>query len=164
MPRMYYDGKDILGCQSQEIYSTQEIRIGTWIDGKPLYRRVINSITASETGTQVNIATIDDNLDTLVSLNGGIYFSSTARFIPINYYNGNDHVSTFIGSNTIRQIVSNSSYCNKSLMIVIKYTKNTDAPSTASMNKNSESIIREDADKNSLDILEAYGSVGEESV
>ena len=30
------------GNSSEEIYSTEETRIGTWIDGKPLYRKVVS--------------------------------------------------------------------------------------------------------------------------
>lgn len=44
------DGKDGAGGSgggsSEEVYSTEETRIGTWIDGKPLYRKVcIDQIT-----------------------------------------------------------------------------------------------------------------------
>lgn len=28
------------GSGAEEVYSTEETRIGTWIDGKPLYRKV----------------------------------------------------------------------------------------------------------------------------
>ena len=30
--------------QKQEIYSTTETVVGTWIDGKPIYRKVITSV------------------------------------------------------------------------------------------------------------------------
>ena len=33
--------KAVESFQAQDIYSTEETRIGTWIDGKPLYRRVL---------------------------------------------------------------------------------------------------------------------------
>lgn len=36
---IYYKGQPVSGGSSGETYSTEETVIGTWIDGKPLYRK-----------------------------------------------------------------------------------------------------------------------------
>lgn len=52
-------------------YSTDEIRIGTWIDGKPLYRKVINNpytctsgvdFVVSEFSSEISIKTFEGSL------------------------------------------------------------------------------------------------------
>lgn len=45
---VYYtvEGVSGSGGTSEEVYSTEETRIGTWIDGKPLYRRVFSFETS----------------------------------------------------------------------------------------------------------------------
>lgn len=39
------------GASTGEVYSTEETQIGTWIDGKPLYRKVVQSTFASASST-----------------------------------------------------------------------------------------------------------------
>ena len=49
-------------------YSTDEKRIGTWVDGKPIYRKVLNNLNISVTAFNYN-ATIDIsdmNIDTIM--------------------------------------------------------------------------------------------------
>lgn len=50
------------GGSSSDVYSTEETVIGTWIDGKPLYRKVI-SVDVSSFTTEVN--NIDYDFSTL---------------------------------------------------------------------------------------------------
>lgn len=45
------NGDDESDSDGGEIYSTEEVRIGTWINGKPLYRRVITVFNISGTST-----------------------------------------------------------------------------------------------------------------
>lgn len=54
MPAMYKGeavfgvmGGDGSGNSGGEVYSTEETVIGTWIDGKPLYRKVVTTVTGS---------------------------------------------------------------------------------------------------------------------
>lgn len=46
------------GGSAGEVYSTEETRIGTWIDGKPLYRRVI--VLDKKISSSSNICSISD--------------------------------------------------------------------------------------------------------
>lgn len=51
--KLYYNGNPICGGTPTEnvgeIYSTEEVRIGTWIDGKPLYRIVEQVLLSTPT-------------------------------------------------------------------------------------------------------------------
>ena len=53
------DGKDGTGGSgggaSSEVYSTDEIEIGTWIDGKPIYQKVVR-VTLSSTAKSGSVA------------------------------------------------------------------------------------------------------------
>ena len=52
-----------------EIYSTEEVVIGKWIDGKPLYRKVVSLGKVSTTETQ--IPTGIANIKEVVDIKGG---------------------------------------------------------------------------------------------
>lgn len=110
-----------------ENYSTTEQRIGTWIDGKPIYRQVINT-TGNNSQSQV-IATIS-NIDNIVNMFGWVK-------------NGNIHRScftAFYGSTTwTSQLYINSQYINlecgsdfanfknnATITLICEYTKTTD--------------------------------------
>lgn len=74
------------GENTGEVYSTEETRIGTWIDGKPLYRKTY-SIVTNATGVsnvrfdiQVNIL----NIYGIVKYSGNSTFYSLPAFIPEN--------------------------------------------------------------------------------
>ena len=56
---------------SKDVYSYDEVEIGTWVDGKPIYRKVITGKLAEENGDAYVFANVSDlNVDRLVSLYG----------------------------------------------------------------------------------------------
>ena len=67
-----------------EVYSTNEVRVGTWIDGKPLYRKVIvYDGAAIPSGNKLiphNISNIDYRTikDFVFALSNGAYYCNTA--------------------------------------------------------------------------------------
>lgn len=114
-------------------YSTEEQVVGTWIDGKPVYQRVIQ-------GTTISSSTI--NMTDIVS--GGIPNADNARIIEcyVTYtisngtWNGpipNSFGSTAMGSINITKDASKlyfgvlfNDYNNKPFTAIIQYTKTTD--------------------------------------
>ncbi len=52
----------VADIQPQEVYSTEETRIGTWIDGKPLYRKCVE-FTASVANAWTNVLPLIPNAD-----------------------------------------------------------------------------------------------------
>lgn len=120
------------GGSAGEVYSTEEIRIGTWIDGKPLYRKVI----AAETGDKISANTNDKNslydvsalnIDTLCSMNATSFAWETWINPPItvNFFGGYS-MTVYIDNNFICERHTVPEYSNCPLYVTITYTKTTD--------------------------------------
>ena len=73
------------GGACEEVYSTEETRIGRWIDGKPIYRMVV---TTTVTNVQnINLAVYSSNeIETYTLLRGWIKGGSYS--ITTGYTNG----------------------------------------------------------------------------
>ena len=70
---------------NKNIYSTSETRIGTWIDGKPLYRRIISDTLGTTNGSWKGITITTSNyIKKVVSITG-----------MFEYANGNDYSIPF---------------------------------------------------------------------
>lgn len=120
--------------KEEEIYSTEEQIVGKWIDGKTLYRKVIqfnipNSAsdgTKAETTTDLNIANID-----FIKIKEAIIFNSTDyRMLPT--YSGNNWQYVFFAyiNKSLNQLIARSNasaFSNYTkAYAVLEYTKTTD--------------------------------------
>ena len=103
-------------------YSTSETRIGTWTDGKPIYRQVITGTTASS-NSPTAIGSIT-NLGEIVKIDGFIRTSNQS--IPANFVYNTEQNSCYREGNNIIVRTTASSYQNKSCYIIVEYTKTTD--------------------------------------
>lgn len=112
------------GESSGEIYSTEEIRIGTWIDGKPLYRKCFTGLVSPSTSTQLNtfLNVSGLNIDSLPFLGGTI-----GRF-PIPIANGTSSAYLWITTDKTHMAiyVNGSSVFEKPVTLTLEYTKTTD--------------------------------------
>ena len=105
-------------------YSTSEIRIGTWIDGKPLYRKVYKTTTPSATASTQSVITLSNQ--NIVKIEGLFSLSSTQK-IPINFYDGTNYLFTYQSSSTALSMKTNyTNGLNKDVYITLEYTKTTD--------------------------------------
>ena len=109
-------------------YSTTETNTGkTWIDGKPIYRKVFNTTTGSSLGTST-IGTIGA-FDKLTYMFGYIDFG-TNGIMPIpQAVNANVFTILTIDNHTsgnIKLEIQANAYINQSAVIVVEYTKTTD--------------------------------------
>lgn len=116
-------GNDItLNQKIKNTYSTSEIRIGTWIDGKPLYRKTIYSTTA--TGS-LNTA----NIDFLRWKNFNAFVDNKFLFPDARYINSTDKLDFYVQKdNGTFGATFGSSWDTKFNYLVfdIEYTKTTD--------------------------------------
>ena len=104
-------------------YSTTETRIGTWINGKPIYRQVIETTTPSTTSA-ATLGSIS-NLGIVTNLYG--LLTASGQQVPLNFiYNTSDIHSLYTEGNNIMCKINYSSYLSKTCFIVIEYTKTTD--------------------------------------
>lgn len=110
-------------------YSTSEIKIGTWIDGKPLYRKCFE-----KTGNVSTITTGINDLDSVINLSVTVKNTDNNywRTIPWNF-NDSSYNSGYTGgvyvSNTGNVIgfQAGSGLTNASkYIVIIEYTKSTD--------------------------------------
>lgn len=137
-----YDGDTIpdgfeLVEDKGEVYSTEEVRIGTWIDGKPLYRKTIVNNTIVNGGKDVeNITPLDiENID-VAFLGGDSFYRDTKNNFTIgmsliNHYESiNMHYVRTILSIANKQITSIiGAYVSSSYLVGVfnvYYTKTTD--------------------------------------
>ena len=110
-----------------EVYSTKEIRIGTWIDGKPLYQKT-KIVTIPGNNNWFDAGEFLINEDTVVELTGSIYHNgSYSKWICLPFGN-----YVFCGTSQYGNLVvfSTNDYAGNKLICRAKYTKTTDQPST----------------------------------
>lgn len=108
-----------------EIYSTEEVVIGKWIDGRPLYRKVVSLGKVSTTETQ--IPTGIANIREVVDIKGGGTMTA-GQFLKWGFKNAGGFCSCYhdLLSNNLRAIVSTRDYNLKQAYAILEYTKTTD--------------------------------------
>lgn len=120
----------------KEVYSTDEQVVGTWIDGKPLYRKVVQFTSPANTYTFTQVATGITNADYAFIENGAIKNTAEGWSIQINSARGtsdngmmNFAVAAWVRlqPNATNFAVSVASGLNNQPMWVsVLYTKTTD--------------------------------------
>ena len=106
-------------------YSTNEIRIGTWIDGKPLYRKTFEHTMGTTLNSWELIGPVSN-----VKIPTRMYgvFNNIDVFFHVPFFDGNNNVILYCNtSNKNFYIMHNYDYAsNKAGTYVIEYTKTTD--------------------------------------
>lgn len=117
------------GESAGEVYSTEEIRIGTWIDGKPLYRKVFYYYFNNISGNfyrSINISDLDVEIP--VRANGFLAEREGYEYsYQIPSYDNSNFISARIYKKIQIQVSSNleSSYFSV-FFLNFEYTKTTD--------------------------------------
>lgn len=105
---------------AKAVYSTEEQRIGTWIDGKPIYKKTI--LHPQYDGGN-NLALVE-NVDTVVNAYGTAMSSSKRIYhIPVSEDASNRIQVNYNGTDLVLNSVGFGSY---SITITVEYTKTTD--------------------------------------
>ena len=122
----YLNGNVISGNMYSDIYSTDEQMIGTWIDGKPLYKRTIHIHNESAVTSDMTIGTIDS---TFRVKNWKAFAIESGVNYKIPYVAGNGNASIYFPDNgNIQFTIRNTSFAAGSdFYITIEYTKTTDS-------------------------------------
>lgn len=109
----------------EEVYSPNEIRIGTWIDGKPLYRRVFE--TSVLTSTETLILSITNEI--VKTVKGWLFNDSGFVQEYGQFYNDSaSYTSRTFSDGSYVKTQQNASFINGSnrARVIIEYTKTTD--------------------------------------
>lgn len=108
-------------------YSTNETVVGTWIDNKPIYRKVLQ--VGALNGTNIKKVNTPENIYFMLPYQGMLIDSNGNEF-PINYnniYNLNEDIGSFYYKQenciNIKQL---SEFGIVDGYIIIEYTKTTD--------------------------------------
>ena len=112
--------------ENREVYSTSEQRIGTWVDGKPIYRKVISSTLASSINTNKVIGSIP-NFETIVRFEG--YFIPYGNYyfkFPFAYNNEDISINFYRTDGTINESHNYSGVNDVYCYAIVEYTKTTD--------------------------------------
>lgn len=158
------------GGSSMEAYSTEERRIGTWINGKPLYRRVItdmvlpDGVGKSYSDTRYGLAAL--KIDELITMSASLTLISGSQVtLPFTNISGSGSNMKFTHNkvafsadalvSSIFGNASGTSWANNPLRIVVEYTKTTDQATIALPAV--EAFPREEPDRTAM-----YESVYEE--
>lgn len=106
-------------------YSTTEQVIGTWIDGKPLYRKVIAVETSTVThnaNTTINVPLSSlpvgkiVRFDCLLTGNNTVNQEVNKYIVPERYDRTNDRLTLYC----------EATYSTNSIHVILEYTKSTD--------------------------------------
>ena len=107
-------------------YSTSEIRIGTWINGKPLYRKVIdcgslpnNNIKTIATGLNFSTTCVAKKIEGIATYANGLSLS-------LPYPSANYPIYINIDSDNNISITTNIDRSNATGYVTIEYIKTTD--------------------------------------
>lgn len=120
---LLFDGKEISGGLHE--YSTEEQIIGKWIDGKPIYEKVIN-MGYLPNSSSINIDVSELNIDNIIELRGMCYTDDKKNIRPITLGTSDTNaIRIDVTNNTIR-IFTWSDWSAYNSFCIIQYTKTTD--------------------------------------
>ena len=116
--------------KDMNVYSTEEKVIGKWIDGKPIYRKVITYTLSNALTGLVEIAHNIQNIETPIRIVFGkasVPGSSTSITIP-SQYDSTTFIQLGAFSDTYVQLFAGSTNWTslKEITLCLEYTKTTD--------------------------------------
>ena len=106
-------------------YSTTEIRVGTWINGKPLYRKVYDFGSAPNNTTKTVSANIT-NLSAITKIYGfAVTSAGYVTPLPQVVANGQNQIQLFFNNSNV-SITTTSDKSSYYCYVILEYTKTTD--------------------------------------
>lgn len=119
---------DYINDVSEEIYSTEEIKIGKWIDGKPLYRKVFVNINipAKPTTSDAGYAYINlpNNINDIFVKYVTVLVNDNNLLLPFIASDGNIMKINSVTSSQI--MITNKTAYSGTAKVILEYTKTTD--------------------------------------
>lgn len=124
------NGNTINGNMFTENYSTTEKRVGTWVDGKPLYQKTF-SFTVIGTNTYQRYNHDIANIDNIfIDMGASFVVDSLDEYFPLAPYTTpnavNSQINCFVNA-TGFDYRANSMLNDATCYVTLKYTKTTDS-------------------------------------
>lgn len=110
--------------KSGEVYSSSEVKTNkVWIDGKPIYRKVLQ-YTYSTTGThQESLSSF--NIDTITSYNWNCLVNNTYIINAYDFQDNNAKCNLFFDKKKI-YMINGTTWTLAKFTLILEYTKTTD--------------------------------------
>lgn len=106
-------------------FSTAETVVGTWIDGKLIYRKVVKITVGNTFQTWIDNLT---DVDTFIKVSG--YIKYDKGFHQLGAYANENFYSLIQFNKELQQVYlytkANSGYSGKEACVIMEYTKNTE--------------------------------------
>lgn len=122
------NGKEVFSGIAREIYSEEEVCIGTWF-GKPLYRVVGKTVTSNTLNQWVDVPLKIPDVSQIVSVEG-CYNPMGNRWMSLPHIATADSTLgaaiSYLMDRGLVMYIGQSNYSNKILFYDVKYTKTTD--------------------------------------
>lgn len=118
--------KENIVIKENNVYSTEETIIGQWIDGKPIYRKVVSIPLKDNMNDEFpyNI----ENIDNIWINESASFIKAPFEFLPVNWiYSTNDYMRSWINTNLkMIRVKSPAALGGRTMYLVLEYTKTTD--------------------------------------
>lgn len=112
--------------QTKNVYSTDERKVGTWIDRKTLYRKVINCGHPNNNSEKL-ISTNITSCDCITRIDGILIKSDKDAQFKIPYITDTKYLKIDVmQSGTKIRILTNDTWDNYTAYAILEYTKTTD--------------------------------------
>lgn len=118
---------------SKEVYSYDEVEIGTWVDGKPLYRKVITGKLAKDSGNSIVFANASSlKVDKVINMFGSLVDEVHKGQVTLQTsYNRTDGLAAAVnmfydaasGSILYHFLNNGGTYSGSTAYLIIEYTK-----------------------------------------
>lgn len=109
-----------------ETYSTDEVKTNkVWIDGKPIYRKVVSAKAPSKAATWVAM-TSGLNANEILSYTGYVEFSNSEHKLLANGTSQFTYFQLNKGTHELYCATNDTGFFGKNIKIIIEYTKTTD--------------------------------------
>lgn len=102
-------------------YSTDEKLIGFWIDGKPLYRKILTGTITSSVDSYYSLSGI--NYDIITNIK--VLVNKSDYVVDLSTYSNTGQNGVLIEKSQNRLRISNNNYAfyNSPVIIILEYTK-----------------------------------------
>ena len=108
-------GKEVATINELEVlenniqYSTSEKRIGTWIDGKPLYRKVFSGVTGNTTDGNISTTEVNTNISNIDKffIREAFCYNAYGESLLIPYFSNTGHVIKAMCTRTKLKVLIN---------------------------------------------------------
>lgn len=106
-------------------YSTSEQRVGTWTNGKPVYKKTVDT-GALPNNTSKRVSHGISNLDIVVSLSGSAKGGTTQITLPFTDTTASSSVGVYVAGDYIRIFTDSNRSDFTTSHVTLYYTKTTD--------------------------------------